>query len=262
MWGILSSVLVQQIKQKVVDNYAVVLLFESNYEAENGRAKSEIKKSINEIQRKLPWMPKEMKMPPALLSLANSQITDEPFLLWSLGIQKEEVKEPIAVIIYGRMRWLGPLFKGAQITSQNVSAILDFIGLDCECGLDKRWLLGTMLPVKWDKKIQQQVVKNLGFDPENPAVKMEMSRILSTGSSFPGVPWSYEFEPSIADSATKDALDSARSWTDETASLKNISKKRPEKVNLSFFILTLIGILIILTTTGFVIWFKMQNKRL
>ena len=35
-----------------------------------------------------------------------------------------------------------------------------------------------MLPGVWDMKTQAKVAKNLGFDPENPIVKSEVSRII------------------------------------------------------------------------------------
>jgi len=55
------------------------------------------------------------------------------------------------------------------------------VGADCECGIDKNWILGTMLPIRWNKKWQDRLVKNLGFDPENPLIKMEINRIMRTG---------------------------------------------------------------------------------
>ncbi len=45
---------------------------------------------------------------------------------------------------------------------------------------------GAMLPIKWGEDVQQQVAKHLGFDPENPAIKMEMSQILSKGGAGQG----------------------------------------------------------------------------
>ena len=55
------------------------------------------------------------------------------------------------------------------------------IGADCECGLDKNWLQGTMLPMLWDKKTLGRITKNLGFDPENPLIKIEINQIMRTG---------------------------------------------------------------------------------
>ena len=44
-------------------------------------------------------------------------------------------------------------------------------------------MMGTLLPLRWGKKNQQEVVKMLGFDAENPFVKMEVSRILGVEAS-------------------------------------------------------------------------------
>ena len=52
---------------------------------------------------------------------------------------------------------------------------------------------GTMLPVRWGEEIQAKAAKSLGFDPENPMIKMEINRILRMGaSSYPGVPFGYQ----------------------------------------------------------------------
>jgi len=58
-----------------------------------------------------------------------------------------------------------------------------------------------MLPVKWDNNIQTLVAKTLGFEPENPMIKMEISQILKHGQvagrsfrdiqSIPDLPFGY-----------------------------------------------------------------------
>jgi hypothetical protein len=55
-----------------------------------------------------------------------------------------------------------------------------------------------MLPVKWERKLQEKVAANLGFDPESPMIKMEIGSIVSRGmggSSYPGVPFGYHPRP-------------------------------------------------------------------
>ncbi len=139
------------------------------------------------------WMPKPIAYPPVLLSIGSESLSREKILLWSLGLDAEKSSEPHAVILYGRARWIGPLFEGEQITEENLAAVLFVIGDDCECGFDYRWLQGTMLPAKWDEKLQARVVESLGFDPENPMIKMEISRIIGRGyPSYPGVPFGYQ----------------------------------------------------------------------
>ena len=40
---------------------------------------------------------------------------------------------------------------------------------------------GQAVPMIWNAETQSTVAKNLGFDPESPMVKMEMSRIIGRG---------------------------------------------------------------------------------
>ena len=101
--------------------------------------------------------------------------------LWSLGIDAETRTEPIFSVIYGRGRQIGQVLKGSDIEEKRLSNILRTIGLDCECGLDRSWMQGPMMPLKWDSDRQAVVANQLGFDAEDPMIKMEMSQILSKG---------------------------------------------------------------------------------
>jgi len=184
---ILFSSAREHIIQKTIDTYGVIFLVEGKSENKNIQAREAVRKALKNIQQKMNLMPKHIKNPPEIVSLPNKFVKSEKFLLWSLGLDPEQIEEPVAAVIYGRARWIGPLFIGEKITRKNLTAILITIGLDCECGLDKSWIQGTRIPVKWDQPIQSRVAKNLGFDPENPMIKMEINRILRTGS-YPGVP--------------------------------------------------------------------------
>ena len=107
----------------------------------------------------------------------------------------EDINEPHAAVFYGRGRWIGPLFKADMLNPDHLTELLFVIGADCECGLDHRWLQGTMLPARWDEGLQQKVVESLGFDPESPMVKMEMVSIIRRGMGgfdYPGVPFDYQ----------------------------------------------------------------------
>src|SRR5690606_19886712 len=65
------------------------------------------------------------------------------------------------------------------ITAEQVGMYLNVIGADCECGLDRSWMQGTMLPVAWDETRREATAAALAFDPEDPMVKMEHSMALS-----------------------------------------------------------------------------------
>jgi hypothetical protein len=190
---ILSSPKREEIVQQVSKTYGAVLLIEGADAEQNKKAKAAASGAIEKVSMQMEWMPKSIAHPPVLLTIDSESLSREKILLWSLGLDAEKVNEPYAVVLYGRARWIGPLFKGEEITEAYLANVLFVIGADCECGFDYRWLQGTMLPVRWDEKAQARVAESLGFDPENPMVKMEMSRIIGRGfSSYPGVPFGYQ----------------------------------------------------------------------
>ena len=111
--------------------------------------------------------------------ISQDKIHEEKILLMSLGIKAEKVVEPAIAIIYGRGRIIGPVLQGEQITQKRLFNLLTIVGADCECGLDQSWILGRMIPLRWESSVQSELVQFLGFDVENPLVKSEMSQILS-----------------------------------------------------------------------------------
>ena len=199
---ILSSPKREEILKQVIETYGVVLLIEGADDQENKKAKEAASGAIELISSQMEMMPKPIANPPVLMVMDQKSLSDEEILLWSLGLDGEEIREPHAVVLYGRARWIGQLFKGEEIDESYLGNVLLVIGDDCECGLDHRWLQGTMLPARWTDKMQAKVAENLGFDPENPMIKMEMSMIIRRGSySYPGVPLGYReimIEPNSA----------------------------------------------------------------
>lgn len=190
---ILSSPKREEILKQVIETYGVVLLIEGPDDQENKKAKEATSGAIELISSQMEMLPKPIANPPVLMVMDQKSLSDEEILLWSLGLDGEEKAEPHVVVLYGRGRWIGPLFKGEEIDENNLASVLFVIGADCECGFDHRWLQGTMLPARWTDKMQANVAENLGFDPENPMIKMEMSMIIRRGSySYPGVPLGYQ----------------------------------------------------------------------
>ena len=232
---------------------------------DNYRAKEAANRAIQNIQKKMVFLPKPIKHPPKLVSVPNQLIKNERILLWSLGIDSEQ---PVAAVIYGRARWIGPLFQGDKITSENLSAILLIIGLDCECGLDKSWMQGTMLPVKWDKKVQSRVAKSLGFDPENPMIKMEINRILRMGQSYPGVPIRMISEKLKSDFINKNNNNSilkkmiTSQSSSEEPNLKNASEKQSGEIFFReiFYLISILFVLILIV--GVIVYFRAAGKKI
>ena len=190
---ILSSPKRQEILQQVAKAYGVVLLIESADGEQNKKAKEAARGAIKLVAGQMQYLPKPIAHPPVLIEVSQASLSQENVLLWSLGLDKDKLDQPHAAVLYGRGRWIGPMFKGEQITQDNLTAVLFVIGEDCECGFDHRWLQGTMLPARWDENLLSSAAESLGFDPESPMIKAEISWIVGRGfSSYPDVPLGYQ----------------------------------------------------------------------
>ncbi len=93
-------------------------------------------------------LPKRIEKPPHLIKLTQQQIESEKLLLWSLSINDLKQTEPYAAVIYGKGRRLGPILRKEHITGSTLYDILSIIGLSCEYGLDKKWMMGMQIPLR------------------------------------------------------------------------------------------------------------------
>ena len=177
--SVISSPIREEILDHIVKAYCVVLLIEGKNEAENTRAYDVVSITTRKIAKIMGQLPKRIEEPPHIIVIHQELIPGESLLLWSLGLEGNQVNGPHIAVIYGRGRRIGPLLSGEKITRDRLYKILSLIGLSCDCGLDKRWMTGPLLPLRWDQNIQSEVIKHLGFDAENPMVKTEMSSIIS-----------------------------------------------------------------------------------
>jgi len=192
IWDVLddisSSPARESILEHIVKSYAVVMLVEGPNADTNAKAEQAAENAIRRISAMLGQLPKEIDRAPRLIRIHRDSAEEEHVLLWSLGITTLPPSEPYAAVLYGRGRRMGPVLAGKQITERSIFKILSVVGLSCECGLERSWMQGTMLPLRWDEERQSEAVKYLGFDPESPLVKTEISQILSMGSSFGDTP--------------------------------------------------------------------------
>lgn len=185
LWAATEKILLsaqrKTILQTVAKAYGIILVIEGADAKENEKAKKAATAAIELVESQLEMMPKPIKYPPEMVVMESKAFSKEDILLWSFGIEDTEPNEPYAAVLYGRARWIGPLFKGEEITENNLARVLFVVGDDCECGLDYRWLQGTMLPAKWNQKLHKIAVESLGFDPESPMIKMEIGSIIGRG---------------------------------------------------------------------------------
>jgi hypothetical protein len=183
VWQLIENVVTSPLRKKLVDQlagtYGTVLLIEGKDKAKNSLAQNAIARAIEDISQVLKIMPKPIKEPPQIELISQQEFVHEKVLLWSIDADMTEREEPQVAIIYGRGRRIGPVINGREITKDNIFSLLAIIGADCECGLDRSVMLGKMIPLRWEKEIQSELAKSLGFDVENPMVKSEMNQILS-----------------------------------------------------------------------------------
>lgn len=192
MREVVSSPTREELARQAGSAFGVVLLIEGPKAEENQRARQTIAAAIDQIKAQMKTLPKAIAQPPVVVTVDAASSVRERILLWSLRLEAGRAAQALAAIVYGRARWMGPLMKGEEITERNLTGLLGIIGADCECGMDLAWTQGTRLPVAWDANRQAETARSLGFDPENPLVKIEVSRIFGRRGTLRAAPLGYE----------------------------------------------------------------------
>mgnify|MGYP000850986720 CR=1 FL=1 len=185
LWNAMTEVVSSPIRESIaldaVRNYAVIVLFEGVDNTENQRGKEIIGEVIDQVKRNLVDLPKEVKNPPVLRIVTRNDFAKEKVLLWSIGIDPNNQEAHVAVM-YGRARQIGSVLRGKEITRNALSGIVSVIGMSCECGLDRTWMMGTMIPFSWSDELREEMAQRLNFDPESPMVRTEISQIMANGA--------------------------------------------------------------------------------
>ena len=176
-----------EILESALKSMAAVVLIEGSQPVENTRVSAAIEEAIRNVTQAMPFLPKPAGAPPALLRITPQQLARERITVWGLGFDPAPSGSPRVAIVFGRGRRLGSPLEGQEITQTAVEERLTLVGQDCECDLDRAWMKGPLLPGRWAAARQQQAAQALGFDPENPLVRTEVSRIVLRGPG-PGQP--------------------------------------------------------------------------
>ncbi|MCK5774883.1 MAG: hypothetical protein KAH25_01845, partial [Bacteroidales bacterium] len=177
---------------------AAIILIEGRNITENDIARAKVSSACDRIENIMPHMPKQVKRGPKMILVSNGQFEEEKVMLWSLGLDKTP-EHPTAFVVYGKGRIMGDRIDYLEIQKGTVFKLLSIIGADCECGLDRKWILGYQMPIDWPAKTRQNLSDILGFDVDNPMVLTEMSRILAIENNFAADPDGISFEPIIID---------------------------------------------------------------
>jgi hypothetical protein len=175
---VLDSPIRQRLRGELPQLFAAIVVVEGDEAATNQEAMQYLTNDCERIENAMPHMPKEVRYGPIIIKLKREDVIQEKVLLWSLGLD-DAPEEPVALVIYGRGRFMGERVNVASIRQGHVYNLLSMIGADCECGLDKKWMLGHQLPLLWSAQTRKQLSEEVGFDVDNPMILAEMSRILA-----------------------------------------------------------------------------------
>ena len=181
-----TSPLRERVYREGLRAYALVLLLEGTDGVANARVRQDVDSAITATARLLSSMPKPVETPPQLVAVSLKEQATEKGLVWGLGLDPASIESPRVVLVFGRGRRLGLPLEGPLITQTALRDRLLLIGQDCECDLDRAWLKGPLLPGRWGRELQQAALDTLGFDPGNPMVRAEISRIVERGPQNPG----------------------------------------------------------------------------
>ena len=175
--SVVSSPKRDELMENIVTAWCVVLLVQGADAAENARAEQAVTKATESIARSITPMGRTVDDAPHVVVIPSEHSSEEEVFLWSLDLASYDRSRPRVAVVYGRGRQIGPVLEGDNLTMDSVLAILHAIGASCGCETDRRWLLGTTIPMRWGSEQEAEAAKRLAFDPESPMVKTPLSDV-------------------------------------------------------------------------------------
>ena len=214
--------------------HSVILMVEGADQGANQKTRDLIAQTIPQVEQSLEFLPKPIREPPHVIHLTAEAAANEKVLLWALGMDPESTEATQVALLFGRGRKLGPVLRFPDDPRRRFVQSLAVVGQDCECGLDRRWMQGAMVPHRWTAADEKEAIGQLGFDPGNPLVKAEIDRILTRGPGAEGEremeledalkiapALSYQ-EIAIDDLVTEDATDELATDNAETVAVNDL----------------------------------------
>lgn len=193
---IVQSPLRRKLLAGIAETFAYVIRIPGMNPQENERVDTQIQADCARVKDIMFLMPKSVEKPPHTFSLTADECKQERVVLWSLGLDSLPT-HPIVHILYGRGRYMGNGLHMADVMNGHAYRYLAMVGADCECNLDRDWMLGTQIPMLWEASTSQRLATSLDFDVDNPLIQAEMSRILSKEE--PGGNSTISFTPETID---------------------------------------------------------------
>jgi hypothetical protein len=174
----------RRIRRRMFDAHTVILIAEGASAASNGQAARIAEDATSRVRETMDELPKPIAKPPYTIVIPASRGDEEAVLLWSLGVERTHADDAYVVVLFGRMRLLATPLRTPGATEADLFKYLDLVGQDCECTLDRSWMQGMMAPHYWDTHDETMALDSLGFDPGNPLVIAEVSRIVNKPTAF------------------------------------------------------------------------------
>lgn len=167
----------------ILDAHGIVVFVEGSDTAANARVLKLCSDAIERSEPILADLPKRSKVGPMLLRISGEERGSERVFLFSMGFDEDAIDggDPLVAVLFGRGSLMGEPLAGPLITRTAILESLSLVGQDCECDLDRSVMQGRRALLNWDDETRQRAQESLGFDPDNPLVRAEVSRILSRG---------------------------------------------------------------------------------
>ena len=178
--AVASSTGRERLVGKLVDHHAVILHVVGRDGDETRRVRTRITEATTEFDAERGKLPKPAPNGAASIDVAMADRATEAAFLFSLGIDVADAGDHV-VVLYGRGRRMGDVMTGGAITRTAIREALFLVGQDCECELDRRYFDKVGIPLRWDDDVRQRAADLLGFVPESPMVRSEVSRIVVRG---------------------------------------------------------------------------------
>jgi hypothetical protein len=169
----------RQVRRRMFDAHTVIIVVEGTSSTANDQAARIAADATSRVREGMDELPKPIAKPPYTVVIPADRGQEEAVLLWSLGLDSRRSDDAHVVALFGRMRVLGDPLTVPGATEGALFTMLDLVGQDCECTLDRSWMQGTMVPHYWDSQDETLAMEALGFDPGNPLVMTEVSRIVN-----------------------------------------------------------------------------------
>jgi hypothetical protein len=176
---VLQSPVQRILIEQALNTFAFLVVVESS-NVERNQAIDVIAKAAQEqLQKLAPQLPRPIDHPVQVLRISSANRDAEKVLLWSMKLDDLALDQAALAVFYGRAKSIAPALRGENLTQRSLLSQLALIGQSCECDTDRDWAAEPSLPHAWSPEKQKSALEALGFQPDSPMVKSEVTRVLN-----------------------------------------------------------------------------------